>query len=229
MRYIGGKNRIAKYLSPIILETKPEVVVEPFCGSLNVTIRLLQDDPDLIVHASDAHEDLIDMWKAVQGGWRPPDKLSREEYKELKDSKESSPLRTFAGYGCSFAGKWFGGYAADSKGGNYAQFALNSIMRRVPFLDRVVLSCASYQDVMVNNSCVVYCDPPYEGTTKPGARGSFDHVAFWSWVGAQTVPCYVSEYTAPDGFRSVWEKVVKTDMHTKDGKDSRVERLFVNR
>ena len=110
MKYVGGKFRIAKYLSPVVLSTRPQIVIEPFCGALNMTIRLLKDDPDLLVYAYDVHKDLVDMWVAVQEGWTPPAAMTREEYNALRSSEEPSPLRTFAGYGCSFVGKWFGGY-----------------------------------------------------------------------------------------------------------------------
>lgn len=225
---MGGKYRIAKYLSPIILATKPRVVVEPFCGALNVTVRLLMDDTDVVVHAYDAHCDLIDMWRAVQAGWEPPTNLGRDEYNALRNS-EASPLRTFAGYGCSFSGKWFGGYASNNTGRNYALNAHNSIMRRAPFLSRVIFNCRSYEAISdFPENSVIYCDPPYAGTTDPGEQHRFDHVAFWRWVNARTVPCYVSEYVAPPSQPLVWEREVKTDMRTNTGKAERTERLFIN-
>lgn len=107
MRYIGGKSRIARFLSPIILSTRPRFVVEPFCGALNVSLWLVKDDPTVVVYASDSHSDLVSMWQAVKDGWSPPDSVSRDEYDRLRE-EAASPLRTFVGYGCSFSGKWFG-------------------------------------------------------------------------------------------------------------------------
>lgn len=226
MKYVGGKFRIAKYLSPIVLSTRPKIVIEPFCGALNMTSRLLKDDPDLIVYAYDVHKDLIDMWKAVQDGWEPPVAMTREEYNALRSS-EPSPLRTFAGYGCSFAGKWFGGYAEHGSR-DYVREARNSVMRRKPYLNRVKLSHASYETLPPPPlNSVIYCDPPYAGTLKPGARGEFDHDTFWRWAQSQTVPCYVSEYSAPDGVESVWSREVRTDMNTKEGKGVRLEKLYL--
>lgn len=228
MRYIGGKSRIAKDLSPIILSTKPEFVVEPFCGALNVSVQLVKDDPHVTVIASDAHTDLIQMWQAIKDGWVPPENLTREEYEQLREDA-SSPLRTFAGYGCSFSGKWFGGYASDATGRNYCKNAHNAVMKVVPYLSRIILSSRDYAAYdEPPGSYVIYCDPPYAETTKPGARGSFDHPAFWRWVYSLDVPCYVSEYTAPEGTPVLWQKSVKTDMHTRTGKADRVEKLYVN-
>lgn len=228
MRYIGGKSRIAKDLSPIILSTKPEFVVEPFCGALNVSVQLVKDDPHVTVIASDAHTDLIQMWQALKDGWVPPEALSREEYEQLRGD-DPSPLRTFAGYGCSFSGKWFGGYATDNTGRNYCKNAYNAVMKVVPYLSRIVLSSRDYATYDVpEGSYVIYCDPPYANTTKPGERQAFDHTAFWQWVNTREVPCYVSEYEAPADTCAVWQRDVKTDMHTTSGKAPRVEKLFVN-
>ncbi|MGD9670244.1 MAG: DNA adenine methylase [Hyphomicrobiaceae bacterium] len=227
MRFIGGKARIAKHLAPIVLETKPAFVIEPFCGGLHMTVALLRHDPDLVVFASDAHTDLIDMWKAVQDGWDPPGHVSREEYYAAKNA-EPSPERTFIGYGCSFSGKWFGGYANDSTGRNYALNAKRSIDKIKSVLPRIVFTDGDYQDVTIRQEAVVYCDPPYKDTTKPGERLNFDHKLFWEWVDRLPVLCYVSEYTAPPEFGVVWSKPVTTDMHTLTGQARREERLFIN-
>jgi DNA adenine methylase len=34
----------------------------------------------------------------------------------------------------------------------------------------------------------------------------FDNKAFWEWVRTRDYPVYVSEYKAPDDFKSIWEK-----------------------
>lgn len=226
MRYIGGKNRIAKELAPILLASEPAVVVEPFCGALNITLALIKLRPEVTVYASDSHYDLIQMWQAVQDGWSPPSELTRAAYDALKNETASSPLRTFAGYGCSFSGKWFGGFAADGTGRNYCANARNSIEKARPLLENVVFSCRNYNACVIPANSIVYCDPPYADTTKPGVRGVFDHPAFWEWAVSLPVECFVSEYTASEGTRIVWEKLVKTDMATKSGKGVRTEKLF---
>lgn len=225
MRYIGGKNRIAKDIVPIILQTNPDIVVEPFCGALNVTVELIKQKPGLYVFASDNHCDLIEMWKAIQNGWLPPLELDREEYNALK-LQSSSVLRTFAGYGCSFSGKWFGGYANDKTNRNYCLNARNSILKKVPYLKNVIFSHGDYSSRPIPKNSIVYCDPPYFGTTKVGEGNSFDHKEFWQWVNSLKVECYVSEYVAPHHFQVIWEKQVKTDMNTKDGNNTRTEKLF---
>lgn len=52
---------------------------------------------------------------------------------------------------------------------------------------------------------VVYADPPYFGTdSRYGAK--FNHEMFWQFVRTRDYPVYVSEYSAPDDFVSVWSK-----------------------
>jgi DNA adenine methylase len=203
-------------------------VVEPFCGALNVSVALVRHDPQVRVLASDKHEDLIDMWRAVKGGWLPPTDLSRDTYHRLMDAPPS-PLRTFAGYGCSFGGKWFGGYASDPTGRNYCRNAHNSIAKIRPYMANIEFRLGDYRDQVIPEDCVVYCDPPYLGATKPGTRDGFDHLAFWGWVFWLPAPCFVSEYQAPPVASEIWSKQVLTDMRGREGRFKRTEKLFGNR
>ena len=38
---------------------------------------------------------------------------------------------SFVGFGCSFAGKWFGGYARSNDKRNYAKMAKNSLNKKI--------------------------------------------------------------------------------------------------
>ena len=221
MRFMGGKSKIANEIAPIILRDNPDLIIEPFCGALNVTVALVKLKPSLQVLASDSHKDLIDLWVAVQNGWEPPSHISKEQYLELKQSP-SSPLRTFVGYGCSFSGRWWEGYASDSLGRNYCGNAQRSIEKMRPFLLGVEFSHQSYDEVIIQGT--VYCDPPYQSTKAPGEKKPFDSLAFWAWVKKQSFPVFVSEYESE--LECIWQKNVRTDMHTSKGQAPRIERLF---
>ena len=70
--------------------------------------------------------------------------------------------------------------------------------------------CTDYKKCYLEN-CVVYCDPPYEGTT--GYKtGAFDHTEFWAWCRktAERNSLFVSEYNAPTDFVCVWSGEQKT-------------------
>jgi DNA adenine methylase len=208
VRYLGGKARQGKKIAGFINEAAGGLLVfEPFCGALNVTQYL--DGPVL---ASDANAALINMYQAMQGGWLPPDTLTREEYNTLKATKDpADPLTAFAGFGCSFGGKWFGGYAkGDRCTRNYAQGAQRSLVRKFAKMSTAVFRCLTFADVegLIDKlPCVVYCDPPYANTTGYGAVGAFDTDAFWDRcerLAAKGVPVFVSEFTNPRGHEVVW-------------------------
>ena len=85
MRYMGGKQRISKYISEILNQNLKEnqTFVDLFCGSCNIISKI--DDNRLRI-ANDKHYYLIEMWKALQNGWQMPDSISREEYYYIKNT-----------------------------------------------------------------------------------------------------------------------------------------------
>lgn len=228
MRYFGGKARIGKgiadYLTSIRKDDQP--YIEPFVGGGWIMYRM-----DGERYGFDKHPYLIDMYQELQKGWIPPTELSEDEYNYIKENKdELSHLTGFVGFGCSFAGKWFGGYAR-SKGRNYCLNAHNSIMKKMDNMNGVQFECKDYRELSPEGA-LIYCDPPYQGTTQYGdIVGDFDTGEFWDkvreWSKDNTV--VVSEYSAPDDFVEVWRRETKTDMRNSDNRqEQRVEKLFVH-
>jgi site-specific DNA-adenine methylase len=77
---------------------------------------------------------------------------------------------------------------------------------------------------------IIYCDPPYEGTTGY-AEGGFDSRAFYDWVAAQEHPVYFSSYGIKDDrFKLI--RAVKTrsllDQKTRDSYHFNYENLYWN-
>lgn len=146
MQYLGGKFKIAKRLTDY-LKTRlgSRVFVEPFCGGLNITCRMTG-----AIRASDSSKSLITLYKALQGGWEPPEHLDEFQYKLLKDRlDENDPLTAFAGYGCSFGGKFFRGYARGSAGRNYASGTRKSLLKNRDRCSNVIFECLDYKDACV--------------------------------------------------------------------------------
>ncbi len=209
MQYTGGKSRIAKDIRRFILDSTPkrERCLEPFMGGGGMTAELAPYFKEYV--ASDYHDELILMWKALQAGWEPPDSLSEERYNELKNATTASPERTFAGYACSWGGSWFGTYARAGEkveaanGGpvNYAARGRSSLLNLRQASKHVTFECRSYNLWQPDEGWVVYCDPPYAGTMGYKAAGEFDHDKFWSvmdeWVD-RGATVFVSEYSAPE-------------------------------
>lgn len=130
MRYLGGKQRISKYLSQYLNSqlTDEQPFVDLFCVSCNIITKIDNDRQRI---ANDKHKYLIAMWKELQEGWIPLQSLTRKEYKEIKNNKDDKPYLTgFVGFGCSFAGRWFEGYA-QSNNRNYCLNAHNSVLNKI--------------------------------------------------------------------------------------------------
>lgn len=233
MQYMGSKKRCAKGILPIILKNRKadQWYVEPFVGGFN-----MMDKVTGLRLASDSHPYLIALFQALQKGWQPPDFVSRDDYYAIKANPSDHPseLVGFVGFGCSFSGKWWGGYANHTYKGlpkNRTLEVKNGIMKQVKSLAGVDIRLSSYADLqMPSDDCVIYCDPPYEGTT--GYKtGGFDHKAFWQWVRNQVSighQVFVSEYQAPQDFICVWQKeiICNVDEKLRSAGSLKVEKLF---
>lgn len=227
MQYMGSKNRISKEILEIILKgrKKYQWYVEPFCGGCNAI-----DKVDGLRMANDYNDYLISLWKALQRGWIPPTEISKELYTDIRLNKDMYPreLVCFVGFLCAFGGKWFGGYAKNSKGDNYAERGSRVLLKQIKKLVNVKFFSGSYDDLIYPYQSIIYCDPPYEGTTK--YKDDFDHKKFWQWVRDMTIKghkVFVSEYNAPEDFECVWEKEVKTVLNKNTQSANRIEKLFI--
>jgi DNA adenine methylase len=170
--------------------------------------------------------ELITLYQALQQGWTPPDTVSEEEYARVKALNDpNSPLTAFIGIGCSWGGKWWGGYAR-SGDRNYARNAKNSLAKRD--LTGITFMHLNFMQSSIEvDGALIYCDPPYVGTTGYGQE--FDHILFWQRVRdlSERNIVLVSEYQAPEDFVCVAEFATRTDLRTgSGGKEQRLERLF---
>lgn len=233
MKYLGGKMRIAKqigaYLNKIIEDKKIVNYLEPFCGSCWITQEI---NPNIKRMASDVHYDLILLWKGLQdGSFIPPETISEEQYKILKDTPPSA-LRGFVGFGCSFSGKWWGGYArCKTTPRNYCGEAKRTLLKKIEKLKNVEFYNYHFDYWFPNQgkNTLVYCDPPYFGTTSYSGTNPFNYNNFYDWARllSKNSYCFISEYTMPDDFEVVLEIPTKTDMGNKEGKkEVRIEKLF---
>ena len=225
MQYMGSKNRIARYLLPtILIERKPEQWwVEPFVGGANMIDKVGGKRI-----GNDSHRYLIALHQALQTGWVPPTEISKELYYDVKKNqkKYSDEVIGFVGFLCSFGGKWWGGYAKNNKGDNYAERGSRVLVKQAEKLKDVVFVCGNYLTMQIPPNSLIYCDPPYEGTTC--YKDDFDHGIFWEWCRTKVKEghvVFVSEYNAPDDFECVKIVQHKTILD-KNSQYKRTEKLF---
>jgi hypothetical protein len=160
------------------------------------------------VHATDSHEDLILMWQALMRGETEPfADVTEAEYAALKTAAPSA-RRGFVGFGASFGGGWWSGFARHPysiKRNSALESARNNA--RLRGLD-ITFTLADYTSTP--DHVLVYADPPYQGTKPYKGAPAFDHTAFWSWVRLRQGATFVSELSGPDDIDIVWRKQHKS-------------------
>ena len=78
---------------------------------------------------------------------------------------------------------------------------------------------------------VIYCDPPYRGTTKYATK-EFPYDEFYDWCREMSKDniVLISEYNMPDDFECVWQKETKVNFDSNrvsnDSKNNRIEKLL---
>lgn len=227
MIYMGSKNRIAKYILPIILKNRTEGqwYVEPFVGGANLIDkvkgnRLGYDINPYVIEA-------LNLIKNNPEGL--PESLSEKEYKELKDKKELNGITGFVGFSMSFGARFFQGYARGING-NYALVAKKNAIKQSPNLKGINFIVSSYDNIIFPERSIIYCDPPYKNSKKY-STGIFDYEKFYDWCRdmkkiGHTI--FVSEYSMPEDFIQVWQGEIKTNFASTRTKatHSAIEKLF---
>lgn len=234
MKYMGSKNRIAKDILPIILHgRKPEQwYVEPFVGGANMIDKVTGSRI-----GSDINGYLIAALQLISSFPEClPDVVTEADYQKLKLNPETDKaVAGFVGFSMSFGAKWFGGYRRDKKGQggclvnaeNQTRRAKQSAEKQSPLLRGVDFRVSGYQDLEIPPNSIIYCDPPYRGTT--GYKDKFDHDAFWQWCRnkydeGHTI--YISEYSAPEDFICVWQKEIISSLDNRSKANTAIEKLY---
>ena len=88
-------------------------------------------------------------------------------------------LAGFVGFGCSFGGRFFEGYARNATGTNYAMQSKKSLLKDMATLMDAQFLCVDYQKVPIPNNAIVYADPPYVNTKKIHNK-VFNTEEFWN-------------------------------------------------
>lgn len=231
MKYMGSKNRIAKYIVPILekayFENECEIFIDACCGGCNLIDKI---NPNIPRYANDYNEYLIEMYKAVCSGWLPNNNYTEEHYKYIRENKEHNKILTaYFGFALSYGGKWFGGWCRDKdKKRNYVLEAYNNALKQFPKLKDIVFSNKSIIEIKPTKKALIYCDIPYRNTTK--YKNEFPYDYFYKWckeMKEQGHNVFISEYEMPSEFIEVWSSNPITSSLTKEtGSKKAIEKLF---
>ena len=236
MKYMGSKARLMPKILPFInkgLQTRASYV-EPFAGGMNSMCQVKAQSRI----AGEVNPYIAAMWQELLSGWTPKSTYSKDEYMYIQNNKNECPhLTGYVGICCSYSGKWFGGYAGRTRtsGGirDYQDEAWRNVKKQLPALRGVQVYCSSYELLHIPSSSVIYCDPPYMGTTKYAV--DFDTAAFFSWVRVMVAAGHivlVSEYSAPADFVELLKLDVVSSLSangTHGGSKSSTEKLFIHK
>jgi DNA adenine methylase len=229
MQYLGGKSRVAKEIASVInLVSGDTNFVSLFCGACSVESLVKAETITL----NDSHPYLIALLRGVQdGSVYLPENVSKEIYYWIKSNPDFDPALTgFVGFGCSFGAKWWGGYAQNKAGTNYAAQAKRSLLKKMETLKEATIHNLDYRLVFIPEDSVVYCDPPYKNTTGYSNSDKFNHEEFWQYVRdmSRYNTVFVSELTAPEDFTAIWKKDINRILDkNKTNNFSSQECLFV--
>ena len=232
MKYMGGKNRLAKEILPIMLaEHKPgQYWVEPFVGGGNMIDKV--NGPRI---GADLNKYLIALFSEMQKPDFKAPLISEWLYQNIKDNKEVYPdwVVGFAGFQLSYGAVWFGSYRRDSIGErNYADEAVRNVEKQAKKIADIVFIHSSYDKLFIPDGSLIYCDPPYAGTASYKAVDAFNHDKFWEWcrvMAKKGHTVFISEYNAPYDFVPIWEKGVNSSLTKDTGAKKAVEKLFMYR
>lgn len=172
MRYMGSKRRIANDILAFILPHRKEnqYFVDLFMGGCNVVDKIGGNRI-----ANDLNPYLVAMFDAVVNKGFDPPIVTEQEYKEIRANKEAyeKHLVGWVGFGCSYRSKWFGGYSGYSGSGKrygssrtYAQEVKNNLKKQSRKLKGTKFTNQPYCEVELPPNSLIYCDPPYLGTTQ---------------------------------------------------------------
>ena len=85
-------------------------------------------------------------------------------------------------------------------------------LERLERLERLDITSMSYADLKFARDAVIYCDPPYEGTTcDQYGCPDFDFRHFWHWARRQK-QIYISDTAQKEGMTVVWDKLLWSKM-----------------
>ena len=242
MVYQGSKNKLAKYIVPIIQniidENNITTYVEPFVGGANIIDKI----NCLYKTGSDNNKYVIKLLEYARDNPNipiAPESCSFEHYKDVRDSynkcdgRYSDEYISLIGYCASYGGRFFdGGYGRDSKGGRsiYTK-RLKNLKSQSEDLSDINFRIKDYHEYKPDdyNNCLFYCDPPYRNT-KQYAKQNINYDQFYDWCRnmSKNNIVIISEYNMPEDFECVWSKERKV-MQKSDRveADKATEKLFI--
>jgi DNA adenine methylase len=220
MSYVGGKAKKSSHIIEVLnLPIFDNLdYVEPFVGMGHILRRVVNKRS---YFASDYNPLLCALLLGIQKGVKIPP-ISKKRYEILKAKyNDNSFERAIACFCYSYGGKAWGGYFPEYRSptryDNYVKQRINyyDALRENETFKKTEIECWSYLDIHPSQKFIIYCDPPYRGTTGYRVNAArteddvFNHDLFWETMRKWSAKNYVfiSEYSAPDDFIEISTRV----------------------
>ena len=238
MKYVGSKNRLSKQLAPIIqsyINKGCNAYIEPFVGGANMIDKINHPHK----YGYDSHKYLIALLKQAQTNTNVfPKSIDEQTYQYVKERIDDNSFPDWfvglVGF-CSFGGKWFGGYPRGYKADrvtprDITNETIRNLIKQAPNLAGINFACCDFRSIPISElgeSNVIYCDPPYKGTTKY-ATDTFPYDEYYGWCQKLSKDNIVlcSEYWMPDNFEVVWEGRLTCTLD-KSSRSDKIEKLYL--
>ena len=248
--YQGSKNRLAKYIIPIlnklIKENNCEVFIDACCGGANIIANTKYPIVCNKKYGFDNNKYLIALFDKIKFNDLDYIYIDENEYKKVKQDFLSGNntyedwYYGYVGFLFSYSGVFMDNYAkGNTPKGQPRHWGLeryNNILNQKEALKTATFTIENIFNINLddldklkkNNNMLIYIDPPYKDT-KQYNKEKFDTEKFWNLVREMSKRCIVvvSEYEAPKDFITIWEKELLQSINLAMNRQKAIEKLFV--
>ena len=243
--YQGSKNRLAKYIIPIlnklIKENNCEIFIDACCGGANIIANTKYPIICNKKYGFDNNKYLIALFDKIKFDNLEYIHIDENEYKKVKqdfllgNNTYEDWYYGYVGFLFSYGGLFWGVYArgTDAKGNprNMGRERYNNLINQKEALKDTIFTIQNIFDInldKLNKNMLIYIDPPYKDT-KQYNKQKFDTEKFWNLVREMLKRCIVvvSEYEAPNDFITIWEKEIVQNINKRLDTNTQLEKLFV--
>lgn len=232
MAYLGAKAKCSEHIIKVLNNPCFDGFdyLEPFVGYAHILRRINNKNKYLV---GDNNILLITLLDYLQSTDYDYPHISKNDYEYLRndDKKKNIIPKSFAAFAYSYNGKEFGGYVYKKHGRNYPEerFKYYDLLRDNDTFMKSKIYLKSF-DEYNPKGMLIYCDPPYQNTTKYKTSENFDHEYFWDVVRKWSKNNYVfvSEYRAPSDFITITSKKKYSSLCGRGSDTIRTEKLFAH-
>lgn len=240
MVYQGSKNRISKFLVPIIQkyidDNNIKTYVEPMVGGANIIDKINCENKI----GADINNELISLLRYVQIDNAlsiAPGTCTFEHYSDVRENRKlhtnkyNTEYIALIGYCASYGGRYFdGGYGRDSKGGrSIYNERVKNLKEQSQYLKNIEFRCCDYKKFADYKDCLFYFDPPYKDTKQYSIQ-NINYDEFYDFLRqlSQNNIVLISEYNMPNDFKCIWQRERKVQQKSdRVAAEKATEKLFI--